>query len=233
MTVRNILFDLDGTLTDPGEGIVRCFQYALGRLGRPCPPADDLFRFIGPPIRPAFGEILQSQDAGLIERAVAAYRERFASVGLYENRVYDGVPEALDGLRAAGCRLYVATSKPQLYAEEVLRHFSLDAYFDDVQGNEPDGRLDDKAELVRELVERRGLAAGESMMVGDRRHDVAAAKSNGLRCVGVTYGYGSEEELASAGADHIVGGPGAIGELIKATYITRTLCELSVEEQSE
>jgi phosphoglycolate phosphatase len=220
MSVRNILFDLDGTLTDPGEGIVKCFQHALGRLGRPCPPADELSLFIGPPIRPAFGEILQSQDAGLIEQAVATYRERFASVGLYENRVYDGVPGMLAGLRAAGCQLYVATSKPQVYAEKVLRHFSLDAYFDDVQGNELGGRLDDKVELVRELIERRGLPAGGSIMVGDRMHDIAAARRNGLRCVGVTYGYGSEEELAAAGADHIVGSPGAVENLIKATYLS-------------
>ena len=220
MTVRHILFDLDGTLTDPGEGIVKCFQYALRRLGRPCPPGEELNRLIGPPIRLAFGVLLQSRDGGLIEQAVVAYRERFASAGLYENRVYDGVPGMLEGLRDDGCRLYLATSKPQVYAEEVLRHFSLDAYFDDVQGNELGGRLDDKAELVAELMERRGLAAGDSLMVGDRRHDIAAAKGNGLRCVGVTYGYGSEEELAAAGADHIVGGPGAVREIIRATYLT-------------
>jgi phosphoglycolate phosphatase len=133
MSVRNILFDLDGTLTYPGEGIVKCFQHALGRLGRPCPPADELSRFIGPPLRPAFGEILQSQDAGLIEQAITTYRERFASVGLYENRVYESVHGMLDGLRAAGCQLSVATSKPQVYAEKVLRHFSLVAYFEDVR----------------------------------------------------------------------------------------------------
>ena len=220
MPVRSILFDLDGTLTDPGEGIVRCFQYALGRMGRPCPPAEELTRFIGPPIRPAFGEMLQSQDAGLIEQAVVTYRERFASVGLYENHVYAGVPEMLADLRAAGCRLYVATSKPHVYAREVLRHFSLESYFDDVQGNELGGRLDDKAELVRELLERHGLAAAaESLMVGDRRHDIAAAKRNGLGSVGVTYGYGDEEELAAAGADHIVNSPGSVVELIKNLYI--------------
>ena len=213
--MRNVLFDLDGTLTDPGEGITACFRYALGRLGRPCPPPEELARYIGPPIRPAFGEILRSEDARLIEEAVAVYRERFASVGLYENRVYDGVPEMLAGLRSAGFRLYVATSKPQPYAEEVLRHFSLDSYFEDVQGNELGGRLDDKAELVRELLTRRGLGADSSLMVGVRRHDVRAARENGLRSVGVTYGYGTGAELKEAGADHVVGSPAAVEALIK------------------
>jgi phosphoglycolate phosphatase len=211
----NVLFDLDGTLTDPGRGIVKCFQYALGRLGRPCPPPEELARYIGPPIRPAFGEMLRSEDERLIEEAVEAYRERFATVGLYENRVYEGVPEMLEGLRAAGFRLYVATSKPQVYAEEVLRHFSLDSYFEDVQGNELGGRLDDKAELVRELLARRGLGAEMSLMVGDRRHDVRAARGNGLQSVGVTYGYGSEAELREAGAVYVAGSPREVEELIK------------------
>ena len=213
--MRNVLFDLDGTLTDPGLGIINCFRYALGRLGHPCPPPEELTRYIGPPIRPAFGEILQSEDARLIEEAVAVYRERFATVGLYENRVYEGVPEMLAGLRSAGFRLFVATSKPQPYAEEVLRHFSLDSYFEDVQGNELGGRLDDKAELVRELRARGGLRADLSVMVGDRRHDVRAARENGLRSVGVTYGYGAVAELSDAGADHVVGSPGEVEELIK------------------
>lgn len=213
--MRNVLFDLDGTLTDPGLGIITCFQYALGRLGRPCPSAEELARYIGPPIRPAFGEILQSDDARLIEEAVAVYRERFATVGLYENRVYDGVPEMLAGLRSAGFLLFVATSKPQPYAEAVLRHFSLDSYFGDVQGNDLGGRLDDKAELVRELLTRRGLRADSSLMVGDRRHDIRAARENGLRSVGVTYGYGTEAELKEAGADYVVAGPAAVEALIK------------------
>jgi phosphoglycolate phosphatase len=213
--IRNILFDLDGTLTDPGLGIINCFQYALGRLGHTCPASEELTRYIGPPIRPAFGEILQSEDARLIEEAITIYRERFATVGLYENRVYDGVPEMLMGLRSAGIRLSVATSKPQVYAVEVLRHFSLDSYFDDVQGNELGGRLDDKAELVRELMVRSGLKAELSLMVGDRLYDVRAARENGLRSVGVTYGYGSEEELREAGANHVVSSPAAVEDLIK------------------
>lgn len=221
MQVRNILFDLDGTLTDPGEGIVKCFEYALSRLKRQCPPKNELGRFIGPPIRPAFGELLQSKDARLIEEAVAIYRERFASVGLYENEVYAGVPKMLSGLRVAGYRLYVATSKPLVYALQVLRHFSLDFHFNDVQGNELDGRLDDKADLVRELVERNRLTAGGTLMVGDRHHDVIAARRNGLRCVGVTYGYGSTEELAAAGAEHIVDSPDAVLELIKALSLSQ------------
>lgn len=216
MLISNILIDFDGTLTDPGEGIVKCFEYALGRLHRRCPPANELGQFIGPPIRLAFSNLLQSQDAQLIEEAVALYRERFASVGLYENQVYAGVPEMLANLRAVGCRLYVATSKPLIYAERVLRYFSLHTHFHDVQGNELDGRLDDKADLVRELVERHGLRPDETLMVGDRRHDVAAARRNALRCMGVTYGYGTVEELRAAGADYLIDSPNGVIEYIKA-----------------
>jgi phosphoglycolate phosphatase len=196
MPVRHVLFDLDGRLTDPGEGIVRCFQYALGRLGRPCPPADELFRFIEPPNRTAFGELLRSQDAGLFEQAVATCRERFASVGLYENRVYGGVLEAC-GTPGVGC-----TWRPP-------------------SRRSTPGRCCATAPLMLTSTTSRATswAAGESLMVGDRRHDVTAAKRNGPRCVGVTNGYGSKEELAAAGADNIVGSPGAFEELIKAAYL--------------
>jgi phosphoglycolate phosphatase len=213
--MRNLLFDLDGTLTDPGEGITACFRYALDRLGRPSPPAEELARYIGPPIRLAFSEILRSDDARLIEEAVSIYRERFTSVGLYENRLYDGVPEMLANLRSAGFRLFVATSKPQVYAEKVLCHFSLDSYFDDVQGNELGGRLDDKADLVRELMMRHLLRADSTVMIGDRRYDVRAAVLNGLQSVGVTYGYGTEAELRNSGVNHVIGCPNGVEVLIK------------------
>jgi phosphoglycolate phosphatase len=215
MRIQNILFDLDGTLTDPADGIIKCYQYSLRRLNRSCPSPEELAAFIGPPIRQTFAAVLQSTDTSLIEQALAIYRERFSTIGLFENTVYAGVPSMLTELQTAGYNLFVATSKPQVYAERVLRHFSLDSYFIKAQGNELDGRLDDKAELVAELMASQGLSPSETMMVGDRWHDMVAAKRNGISSVGVTYGYGSEEELTEAGADRICHSPVEVLRLIK------------------
>ncbi len=205
--MRNVLFDLDGTLTDPGPGIVRCLQYSLEGLGVRCPPAGELASYIGPPLRRTFAAVCETSDEALIERAVSLYRGRFSTVGLFENAVYADVPRMLGELRAASYRLFVATSKPGVYAERILRHFSLDGYFDEVCGSELDGRFEDKAELLAALLERRGLPPGQTVMVGDRKDDVHAARGNALRSLGVTYGYGSEEELKGAGADALCPSP--------------------------
>jgi phosphoglycolate phosphatase len=214
MSIQHILFDLDGTLTDPAEGIIKCYQYSLGRLNASCPSSEVLSAFIGPPIRATFAEVLETSDDALIEQAVAIYRERFSTIGLFENMVYEGVPEMLAELQAAGYKLFVATSKPQVFAQRVLNHFSLGGYFVKVHGNELNGRLDDKAELVSELLTEHRLRPSETVMVGDRWHDVAAAKRNHLQSLGVTYGYGSEEELMKAGADHLCRRPAEIVRLI-------------------
>jgi phosphoglycolate phosphatase len=214
MKIKNILFDLDGTLTDPAEGIIKCYQYSLGRLNKQCPPPEELAAFIGPPIRATFAAALQSSDTSLIEQAVSLYRERFSTIGLFENKVYEGVPKMLEELQTRGYKLFVATSKPEVFAERVLSHFSLDSYFIKVHGNELNGRLDDKAELVSELLTQYRLRPEESVMVGDRRHDIAAAKGNRMSSIGVTYGYGSEEELVEAGADRICHNPAELVSLI-------------------
>lgn len=218
MSLQHILFDLDGTLTDPAEGIIKCYQYALERLHASCPPAEALAAYIGPPIRAAFAAALETDDEALIEQAVAFYRERFSTVGLFENRMYEGVPEMLTELQTSGYKLFVATSKPTIYAEQVLSHFALDGYFIKVHGNELNGRLDDKAELVSELLAAHRLRPGETMMVGDRWHDIAAARRNNISSLGVTYGYGSETELLEAGANHICHRPGEIVRLIGKEY---------------
>jgi phosphoglycolate phosphatase len=205
--VRNVLFDLDGTLTDPAEGIVRCLQYSLEALGLRCPPAGELASYIGPPLRQSFASICNSSDEALIERAVALYRERFSAAGLFENAVYAAVPQMLADLRAASYRLFVATSKPRVFAEKILKHFSLDGYFVGAYGSELDGRFDDKAALIGVLLEEHGLSPGQTVMVGDRKEDIIAARKNALVSLGVTYGYGSTEELAGAGADHLCRDP--------------------------
>ena len=205
--VRNILFDLDGTLTDPAEGIVRCLQYSLVTLDLSCPPAIELVSHIGPPLRQSFAAICNSSDEALIERAVALYRERFSAKGLFENAVYAGVPQMLAGLRSKSYRLFVVTSKPKVYAEKILRHFSLEEYFVGTYGSELDGRFDDKAELIGAVLEKHRLSPCRTVMVGDRKDDVIAAQKNALVSLGVTYGYGSKEELTGAGVDYLCCNP--------------------------
>ena len=221
---KNVLFDLDGTLTDPAEGIIRCIQHSLTTLELPCPPHSELTRYIGPPLREAFFSICNSADGDLVERAVAVFRQRFSTVGLFENTPYPGVFEMLTDLNSGSYNLYVATSKPQVYAEKILNHFSLADHFIEIHGNDLEGRLDDKAELLSELLIRRNLNPEESIMVGDRKHDVIAAKKNGVRSLAVTYGYGSREELVEAGADYICETPSCvvrqIGKVRELNYLT-------------
>ena len=204
--IRNVLFDLDGTLTDPAEGIVRCIQHSLTRLAICCPPHEELTRFIGPPLREVFVSVCNSSDQELIERAVAIFRERFSTIGLFENTPYPEVPPMLSRLQS-DYRLFVATSKPQVYAEKILNHFLLSDHFVEIHGNDLEGRLDDKAELVKELLDRRNLDPNETIMVGDRMHDIVAATKNEMMSLGVTYGYGSQEELVDAGVHYLCGSP--------------------------
>jgi phosphoglycolate phosphatase len=214
-SIRTIFFDLDGTLTDPLEGIAGCIRYSLEQLEIPCPPNKELASYIGPPLRQSFAAICRSDDSDLIERAIALYRERFSTIGLYENTIYAGVPEMLSGLRGLSLDLFVATSKPEVYARRIVEHFAFDSYFTDVRGNELGGRLDNKADLLHELLESQGLSPEETIMVGDRKHDVLAAQAHGIRSLGVTYGYGSLEELQDAGADIICDSPLAVLEYIR------------------
>lgn len=206
--INNILFDLDGTLTDPAEGIVRCIQHSLATLNRACPPREELTRYIGPPLREAFVSIANSSDEQFIERAVTVFRERFSTIGLFENSPYDDVSQMLT--RLSSYHLYVATSKPQVYAEKILCHFSLAEHFIEIHGNDLEGTLDDKADLLKELLDRRALNPEETIMVGDRKHDIFAAKKNGVMSLGVTWGYGSRDELVDAGADFLCTTPGEV-----------------------
>lgn len=195
---RAVLFDLDGTLTDPVEGITRSIQYALEKLGKPVPSQAVLHSWIGPDLAGSFMTYFQTQDKALGRQAVAIFRERFGTIGLFENKVYPGIPELLAALRAAGCKLILATGKPTAYAEKILTHFELSPYFTLVGGAFFDGRLTDKRELLETLLPQ--LSAEEQaacVMVGDREHDVYGAKAHGIPSIAVTYGYGSAEELVA------------------------------------
>lgn len=209
MTPNVLLFDLDGTLTDPRPGIVGSLRFALDQLKAPCPTDEVLATYIGPPLRGTFATLLGTDDTDRIEQAIGLYRQRFANTGLYENRVYDGVPEMLERAGAATA-VYVATSKPAVYAERIVRHFGLAQHFRKVYGPDLDGRYENKAELLAHLLTRESVSPEAAVMIGDREADVRAAKASGVRSIGVLWGYGSERELIEAGADMLCATPGEL-----------------------
>ena len=206
----NVLLDLDGTLTDPFDGIAASICYAMERMGFESPGDEELCAAIGPPLRQSFGRFLKTDDAERIAEALRLYRERYSTTGLFENHVYAGVPEMLGCLNGAGCRLFVATSKPRVFAQKIVEHFDLAQHFAGVYGSELDGRLDNKKDLIRSILVADDLSAEGAVMVGDRSHDVVGAKANAVSAVGVTWGFGSRGELETAGAEVICESPNEV-----------------------
>lgn len=202
-----ILFDLDGTLTDPGVGITNSVMYALEKYGITVSDKSELYKFIGPPLMQSF-EKYYGFDQNKAERAVALYREYFKDRGIFENEIYDGIQQLLDALKVQGKVIGLATSKPEIYAKQILEHFGLDDYFDFVSGSMLNGERTDKGEVIawaiQLLGERARYTLEEMVMIGDREHDVIGARKNGLASIGVLFGYGSREELTGAGADVVV-----------------------------
>lgn len=198
-----LLFDLDGTLTDPMVGITSSVQYALEKFGIHVRYLKELIPFIGPPLAESFQKFygFSKEDA---EKAIQYYREYYTSKGIFENEVYEGIPEMLAHLTEAGFTLLVATSKPTVFARKVLKHFGMEDYFSFVGGSELDGSRTKKAEVISYILKTCGIEAKEAIMIGDRRHDIEGGKACGLESVGVLYGYGTEQELTEAGADHII-----------------------------
>ena len=203
----NLLFDLDGTLTDPFLGITRCISYALDSLGRQIPTGDNLRWCIGPPLKESLARLLGSHDEVLYEKALTFYRKRFGSVGLFENEVYSGIPEVLEALRGEDHTLYVATSKPAVYAERIIDHFGLHSYFKSVYGSELDGTRSDKASLISYLLKMESIAPHEACMIGDRQYDMIGANANGVCGFGVLWGYGTKDELQASGAHSFINNP--------------------------
>jgi len=200
----HLFLDLDGTVTDPRDGIVRCISHALATLKRPTPADHTLERFIGPPLPRVFETLLGTTDEVLVSAAIKAYRDRFSSIGLLENRVYPEIPSALSVLTGRGVTLYLVTSKPTVFARRILDHFGLSTYFTRIYGPDLDDMKYSKASLVGRALATERLAPGAVTMIGDRREDIEGAKANRVRSIGVTWGYGSREELEAAGADHVV-----------------------------
>ncbi|MBW7457775.1 HAD family hydrolase [Paenibacillus sepulcri] len=200
-TCENWLFDLDGTLTDPKEGITKSVQYALSRFGIPADDLDVLIPFIGPPLAVTFREEY-GFSADDTNRAIAYYREYFTRQGMFENKLLPGIPELLSTLSNQGKRLFVATSKPIVFARQILEHFGLDRYFEQICGSELDGTRSDKTELIASIIQQYGIDPSRTIMVGDREHDIIGAVNNGIAGIGVGYGYGTETELMNAGASY-------------------------------
>lgn len=194
MTISHVLLDLDGTLTDPKQGITRCIEYALQKMGVTHQQAS-LDWCIGPPLIESFATLLNSADPKLLQQALALYRERFSDVGLYENLLYPDVVVGLHRLQQKGLKLYLATSKPQVYAQRILAHFDVADFFTGVYGSELSGERVHKTDLIAYLLQQEGLNTADCMMVGDRKHDIIGARNNAVKTIAVTYGYGSSDEL--------------------------------------
>ena len=210
------LFDLDGTLTEPGEGITNSVMYALKKFGIHEADRSALYPFIGPPLLDSFQKFYH-MDVQQAEQAVAAYREYFSEKGLFENRVYDGIPELLQALRDAGKILVLATSKPEVFALRILDKFDLAKYFHHFGAASLDSSRSQKADVIRHALHLCGDPDLSTVaMIGDRYHDICGAKENGLQSIGVLYGYGDRPELEQAGADAIADTVEQLRELLLA-----------------
>ncbi len=198
-----LLFDLDGTLTDSFPGIGRCINHALVELGREAVPEARLRLMVGAPLTTIFGDVLASVDAALVDRAITAYRVRFDAIGIFENDVFPGIPEALRVFRESGHTLHVVTAKPAVMATRVVKHFGIDHYFEEIHGPELTDRGCDKAVLVSAALARTGDRDVEAVMIGDRVDDIRAARAHGIGAVGAGWGYGARSELVDAQPDHI------------------------------
>ena len=194
---KTILFDLDGTLTDSGEGIINCAILALQHFGCPIPTREEMRVFVGPPLHESF--INHGVPADKTEEAIAVYRSRYIPIGAYENTPYPGIRELLEALRAEGHTLYVATSKPEAMSIKILEHFDLAKYFDMICGATMDTSRSSKEDVIAYLLEKNGRA-DNIIMVGDTKFDVLGAKHHGIKTVGVSWGYGKVEDMVAAGA---------------------------------
>lgn len=205
MNYKYILFDLDGTITESGPGIMNSVRYALEKMGFPTLPEETLRKFIGPPLAESmmrYSDMTGEQAA----QAIVCYREHYTKKGIFENALYPGVETMLRELKENGKILALSTSKPELYAKQILAHFQVESYFSAVCGASMDEKRVEKAEIIACTLDELGLAEAqkrEVLMVGDREHDVLGARKNGLDCLGVLYGYGSRRELEDAGARFI------------------------------
>lgn len=207
-----LLFDLDGTLTDSAEGIINCIKHAAETMGFPMPENPE--RFLGPTLYDSFAKYCDLNNEQVPE-AVRIYRERYKSIGLFENRVYDGIPGMLETLKNSGFELFVATSKPDVFAERILEKFGLAHYFRMIGGADINGTRNEKWEVIDHVLRNNGIADKSAvLMIGDRDNDVIGAQCAGIKCMGVLWGYGSGKELAETGADFIAETPQNVVDIL-------------------
>lgn len=212
--IKYILFDLDGTLTNPKEGITKCVQHALRYFGieREC---DELVSFIGPPLKEQFMKYASlSEEDGV--KAVEIYRRRFAPIGIFENEIYEGILPMLEELKKQGKVLALATSKPAVFAEKIVDKYGIAPFLSHLEGSELDGRNTDKALVIKNAMEALGANRDNTVMVGDRIHDCEGAAKNQIECIGVSYGYAADGELEKGGAVKIAGSPGELLQILSA-----------------
>lgn len=212
---KYILFDLDGTLTESAPGIIRSVKYALDRLAVGEYDENLLLKFVGPPLAESFKKFFGFSDEKAL-KAIDIYREYFSQKGLFENSVYSGIPQTLARLHDCGIKLAVATSKPEVFAEKILRHFSLADYFEHICGIPLEDEKMTKSQVVAVALDKLGVSDKSlAVMVGDRDYDAFGAHENQIECIGVTYGYGTEYELRCAGAEYIAFCPAGIADIIE------------------
>ena len=198
-TIKSILFDLDGTLTDSGPGITKGVQYALKKFNIYISDLTSLRKFIGPPLTDSFIKYYQF-DLEKANLALQYYREYYSEIGIFENDLYYGINELLEKVKLKSINLYLATSKPTVYARKVCDYFDISKYFVDIQGSDLNENLSNKTKIIELIIQKYKLINNETIMVGDREHDVIGANNNNIKCIGVGYGYGSETELLESGA---------------------------------
>lgn len=214
MKYTNIFFDLDGTITDSEEGILNSIIFSLNKLNLPVPNRENLLVFIGPPLIESFQKMFDLSDIEA-QQAVIYYREYYETTGMFENKIYQGIVEVLRTLQQSDCQLYIATSKPEIYAEKILIHFQLASFFQGIYGASLDGTRSQKATVIRYGLDKAKITTSDkTIMIGDRSHDINGAKENGLESIGVLYGFGNYEELKTAGATYIIEKPQDITKLV-------------------
>lgn len=212
MPKKTILFDLDGTLTDSGEGIINCAAVTLEHFGLPAPQREELRVFVGPPLRDTFQKFGVPTDR--LEEAVAVYRKRYFALGKFENFPYPGIDQLLQTLKGEGHRLFVATSKPEALSVEILEHFCMAQYFERICGSVMDGTRDNKADVLAYLLDLAGPVA-HPVMIGDTVFDVVGAKAHHIPCIGVAWGYGDPADLLAAGAQAVARTPEELLQMLK------------------
>lgn len=218
MKFQYVFFDLDGTITESAPGIINSVRYALKKMGYPSDDIETIRKFIGPPLKDSYMKYYGMTEEQA-EHGITCYREYYTVQGIFDNSVYDGVIETLEALKASGKRLVIATSKPEKFAKMIAEHFAFDKYFDKICGATMDEKRVEKADVIAYALEELGLSEDDLpqiLMVGDRKHDILGGKANGLKTMGVLFGYGDLEELQNAGADYIVEHASDISKVILA-----------------